>query len=124
MRRIILALIATFTLALTPHSPVFVESDAANPITVNSGEEFFIALSSNVSTGYSWTQTMTSDQVVAYEGNVRRPADQATPGAPGEQIFIYHANRSGTATIVLTYTRAFEPDAPPAKTLTYTVNVP
>ncbi|HUA09011.1 MAG TPA: protease inhibitor I42 family protein [Candidatus Acidoferrales bacterium] len=124
MKRIAIALIAAFTLALAPHSPVFIESDAANPITVNAGEEFFIALPSNASTGYSWTSTMTDDKVVAYEGNVRQPADTATPGAPGQQIFIYHANRSGTATIVLSYTRAFEPDAPPAKTLTFTVDVP
>ncbi|HTV92793.1 MAG TPA: protease inhibitor I42 family protein [Verrucomicrobiae bacterium] len=110
--------------AMNPHSPVFVEADAASGVTVRPGEDFFIALQSNTSTGYSWTQALPGgDLIVAYEGNVTQPAPQAVPGAPGQQIFIYHANRSGTATIVLNYTRAFEPDAPPAKTLTYTVTV-
>jgi inhibitor of cysteine peptidase len=130
MKRFVLALISAVALlaapagALTPHSPVFIDADAANGITVRAGEEFFIALPSNTgSTGYSWTQTMNNPDVLAYEGNVSQPAAQQMPGAPGQQIFIYHANRTGTATIVLAYTRPFEPDAPPQKTLTYTVTV-
>lgn len=130
MKRFVLALISAMIVAvapagaMNPHSPVFVESDAASGITVQAGEDFFIALGSNTSTGYSWGQTLPSgDLIIAYEGNVRQPAAQAMPGAPGQQIFIYHANRTGTATIVLSYARAFEPDAPPSKTLTYTVTV-
>jgi predicted secreted protein len=130
MKRFVLALFSAFALAaapagaLTPHSPVFIDADAANGITVRAGEEFFIALPANTgSTGYSWTQTMTNPEVLAYEGNVSQPPEQQMPGAPGQQIFIYHANRTGTATIVLAYTRPFEPDAPPQKTLTYTVTV-
>ncbi len=109
--------------ALAPHSPVFIEADAATGITVKAGEDFFIALESNPSTGYGWQQTTTDGKILAYEGNVRQPAAPSMPGAPGQQIFIFHANRSGTTTIVLSYSRAFEPDAPPAKTLTYTVTV-
>ena len=125
MKRLALLFIgACLLVGLTPHNPVFTEADAATGITVQSGEEFFIALPSNASTGYSWTQTLLDDKIIAYEGNVREPAPQEMPGAPGQQIFIYHANRSGSATITLTYTRPFEPNAPPAKTLTYTVTVP
>ncbi|HTX57490.1 MAG TPA: protease inhibitor I42 family protein [Candidatus Acidoferrales bacterium] len=132
MKRFFIAALAATALAvapaaasINPHSPVFIASDAASPITVQVGEDFFIAVQSNDSTGYSWTQALPGgDLIVAYEGNVREPADPALAGAPGQQIFIYHANRSGSATIVLNYTRPFEPDAPPAKTLTFTVNVP
>jgi predicted secreted protein len=131
MKRFPLALVAAVALAfaapagasITPHSPVFIEADAATGITVKPGEDFFIALVSDASTGYSWQQTTTNGLIIAYEGNVRQPAALTMPGAPGQQIFIFHANRSGSTTIVLTYTRAFEPDAPPAKTLTYTVTV-
>lgn len=130
MKRFIVGLMSAMILAvapagaMNPHSPVFIESDAASGITVQAGEDFFIALSSNTSTGYSWGQTLPSgDLIVAYEGNVREPAAQAMPGAPGQQIFIYHANRTGTATIVLSYSQPFQPDAAPAKTLTYTVTV-
>jgi predicted secreted protein len=129
VKRIVISLLAAVlvatapALAMRPHSPVFTEADAANGITVQAGEDFFIAVQSNVSTGYTWSQTLPNDYVIAYEGNVRQPGPQAIPGAPGQQIFIYHANRSGTATVTLTLTRAFEPDAPPQKTLTYTVTV-
>jgi inhibitor of cysteine peptidase len=119
----IVVAVATPANALTPHSPVFIDADAATGITVKPDETFFIALPSNPSTGYGWQQTTTSGKILAYEGNVRQPAAANMPGAPGQQIFIYHANRSGTTTIVLSYSRAFEPDAPPAKTLTYTVTV-
>lgn len=129
--RFALLLVAAVALAsapaaatIKPHSPVFTSADAATGITVQAGEDFFIALPSNASTGYSWTQVLPNDYVVAYEGNVREPAPRSIPGAPGQQLFIYHANRSGTATITLTLTRAFEPQAPPQKTLTYTVTVP
>ena len=118
----LLSLILLFAVNL--HSPVFIETDAAQPITVQAGEEFFIALSANPGTGYSWKQTMLDDKVVAYEGNVKQPAPQAIPGAPGQQIFVYHANRSGTATITLTYSRPWETNAAPAKTLTFNVTVP
>jgi predicted secreted protein len=108
---------------INPHSPVFIDADAATGISVHPGEDFFIALPSNASTGYGWTQTTADPKIVSYAGNVRQPAPQAVPGAAGQQIFIYHANRSGATTIVLNYSRAFEPDAPPAKSLTYTVTV-
>ena len=123
MKTLALSLLTVVLLALNPHSPVITESDAGQPITVRAGETFFIALGSNPSTGYSWSQTISDPKILSYEGAVRQTPSQNMPGAPGQQIFIYHANRTGTATIVLTYSRPFEPDAPPAKTLTYTVNV-
>ncbi|HEY5340479.1 MAG TPA: protease inhibitor I42 family protein [Candidatus Aquilonibacter sp.] len=131
MKRTILMLAAVAALAfaapayasISPHSPVFTDADAAAGITVNSGEDFFIALASNPSTGYAWTQTTADGKILAYEGNVREPAPQNVPGAPGQQIFIFHANRTGATTIVLNYSRSFEPDAPPAKSLTYNVTV-
>ena len=108
---------------MNPHSPVFTDADAATGISVHAGETFFIAVPSNPSTGYGWTQTLADGTILAYEGNVREPSPQQMPGAPGQQIFIYHANRTGSTTVVLNYTRPFEPDAPPAKSLTYTVTV-
>jgi predicted secreted protein len=119
-----LALAAAPAMAdINPHSPVFTDADAATGITVHPGEDFFIALPSTPSTGYAWTQTMADTTVLTYSGNVREAAPQSVPGATGQQIFIYHANRSGATTVVMNYTRSFEPDAPPAKSLTYTVTV-
>lgn len=116
--------LALALMALTPHSPVLQEPDAASPVTVQIGEEFFIALQSNPSTGYSWTQQTGDGSVLAYEGNVRQNPSTATPGAPGQQIFIYHANRTGTSTLTFQYSRPFEPNAAPARSVTFTIQVP
>ena len=123
MRKVFLAAAAIFALtALQPHTPVFI--DASVPDEVNAGEDFFIALSSNPSTGYSWTQQTGDGNVLAYEGNIRQNPSTAMPGAPGQQIFIYHANRSGTSTITFQYSRPFEPNAAPGKMVTFTISVP
>ncbi len=116
--------LALALLALAPHSPVLQESDAANPVKIQVGEEFFIALQANPSTGYSWTQQTGDGSVLAYEGAVRQNPTTAMPGTPGQQIFIYHANRSGTSTITFQYSRPFEPNAPAGKMLTFTIQVP
>ena len=116
--------LALALMALTPHSPVIQEGDAASPVTVQVGEDFFIALQSNPTTGYSWTQQTGNGEVLAYEGNVSQKPTQAMPGAPGQQIFIYHANRSGTSTITFQYSRPFEPNAAPGKQVIFTIQVP
>ena len=116
-------LFASPATALTPHSPVFVERDAAQPISVAVGDEFFIALASNVTTGYSWTPAVGDDKTVAYEGNVYQPPASQAMGAGGQQIFIFHANRSGNTTIVFNYGQPFDPAKTVAKTLTFNVSV-
>ena len=103
---------------------MILETDAASPITINVGEEFFIAMESNPSTGYSWTQQTGDGSVLAYEGNVKQNPNPTVPGAPGQQIFIYHANRSGTSTITFQYSRAYDTNTAPGKMVTFTINVP
>jgi len=120
-RTALAAVAALALLGLQPHSPVFV--DPSQPITVDPGDDFFIALASNQTTGYAWTQTLGDGKVLAYEGNVYQPPFQAAIGAGGQQIFIYHANRTGSTTITFAYTRSFEPGSPPAKTAAFGVTV-
>jgi predicted secreted protein len=107
--------------ALSPHSPVF--TDPGQPAAVQAGEEFFIALPSNETTGYTWTQSLADGKIVAYEGNVYQGPSKALPGGGGQQIFIYHANRSGSTSLTFRYARPFEPGEAPAKTLTFDVTV-
>jgi inhibitor of cysteine peptidase len=121
MRKALIVVATIALLALTPHTPVF--TDASQPVAVDAGEEFFIALASNESTGYSWKQTIEDGKIVAYEGNVYQNPSTGSIGGAGQQIFIYHANRSGGTAIHFSYARPFEPNAPPAKTLTFNVTV-
>jgi predicted secreted protein len=123
MKRFAVLLLGALVLALSPHSPVITESDAGSPVTVRAGETFFIALGSNPSTGYSWSETIEDPKIIAYEGAVRQNPAQAMPGAPGQQIFIFNANRTGTSTILFTYSKSFDPNAPAGKSLSYTIQV-
>lgn len=107
--------------ALTPHSPVFI--DERQPVVVQAGDEFFIALPSNRTTGYMWMQTIGDEKTVAYEGNVYQPPSGGLAGQGGQQIFIYHANRSGTTAIRFSYARPFEPGQAPAKSAVFSVTV-
>ena len=107
--------------ALQPHTPVF--TDASQSVAVSAGEEFFVALPSNPTTGYAWTQTVLDGKILAYEGNVFQPPGSSAIGAGGQQIFIYHANRSGTTSIGFAYARPFETGVAPARSLTFSVNV-
>ena len=110
MKRILFLVAALLTLvwsapamALTPHSPVLIQDDAAQPQTVKPGEEIFIALPSNISTGYAWTASVNDTKLLSYEGNVYQRRSAAIPGASGA--------------------RSFETNAAPAKTLTFTITV-
>jgi inhibitor of cysteine peptidase len=123
MKRIAVLVLGALLLALNPHSPVFIEGDAGTPITVRAGETFFIALGSNPSTGYSWSETIEDPKILSYEGAVRQNPAQAMPGAPGQQIFIFNANRTGTSTILFAYSKSFDPNAPAGRTLSYTITV-
>ena len=111
----------TPALAIQPHSPVFV--DASQTATVSPGEDFFIALPSNVTTGYSWTAQIGDGKLLAYEGNVYQPPAGGLIGAGGQQIFILHANRTGTTTVTFSYSAPFNTSAALSKTLTFTVTV-
>lgn len=108
---------------LPPHSPVFIARDAARPISVAAGEEFFVALDSNVTTGYSWTAAIGDGTVASTEGSVYQPPASQAMGAGGQQIFIFRASRAGTTSIAFTYARPFDPAKTAAKTLTFDVTV-
>jgi len=123
---VVLTLLATLggtipAAALAPHSPVF--TDERQPVVVQAGDEFFIALPSNRTTGYTWTQAIGDEKIVAYEGNVYQPPSPGLAGQGGQQIFIYHANRSGTTAIHFSYARPFEPGQAPAKSSVFSVTV-
>lgn len=118
-----LAALALPASALQPRTPVIIAADAGAPVSVSAGDEFFVALDSNPTTGYAWTQSIGDGKVLAYEGNVYQPPSSGAIGAGGQQIFIYHANRSGATTLVFAYARSFESGVPPVKTLTFHITV-
>jgi predicted secreted protein len=122
MKRLLVICISALLLAMTPHSQVILERDASAPVNVAVGEDFYIALASNPSTGYSWSQTIGDGKIVAYEGTLQQAPATEAPGVPGQSIFIFHANRTGSSTILFAYARPWEHKAA-AKTLSFTIGV-
>jgi predicted secreted protein len=105
--------------AVQLHTPVLVDRNAGGIVTIPAGQEFFVALRSDENSDYAWTATVADGKILAYEGNVRQPAG---PTTPGQQVFVFHANRSGTTQINFTYASIVSPGASP-KTLQFTIQV-
>jgi inhibitor of cysteine peptidase len=107
--------------AFNPVSPVFTIPSVV--VQVKTGDDFFIALPSNVTTGYSWTQTIADAKVLAPEGNVYQNSTSTRAGAGGQQLFVFHAIAAGTTSIAFSYARPFEAGKAPAKSVSFTVTV-
>jgi predicted secreted protein len=89
-------------------------------ISVKEGDEFVIALPANPSTGYAWTAGDNPD--VTFESSHQTQGGNQ-PGAPGTQELSFRADHAGQSTLVLAYSRSFEPGVPPAKTAKFPVTV-
>ena len=83
-------------------------------LSVKTNEQFYIALSSNPSTGYAWQVASVSDpDIVRFvDSQYIRPESELV-GAPGKQILTFNALQEGSATIQLEYVRPFERGVPP-----------
>jgi inhibitor of cysteine peptidase len=119
--RIACAIAAIALLALHPVSPVFTLPSVV--VQVKTGDDFFIALPSNVTTGYSWKARIADAKLVGSEGSVYQNPATSAAGASGQQLFIFHASASGTTSIAFAYARPWEKNAAPAKSVSFTITV-
>jgi inhibitor of cysteine peptidase len=95
------------------------ESDAGSKIFLLQGETLSVRLPSNPSTGYGWAVTRTVTSILKSEGEPRLETPvNATPGAPGFQVFEFTVAGAGSAPLELSYRRPSEKDRPAAKTWT------
>jgi predicted secreted protein len=87
------------------------------------GENFTISLSSNQSTGYSWSVGMVADnsQVVVTGMDYDLPETPKT-GQGGYEVWHLKAVPPGTAKLMFYYARSWEKEAP-EKTVTYNVTI-
>ena len=121
MIRAFSAIAAVALLALHPVSPVFTLPSVV--VQVKTGDDFFIALPSNATTGYAWKAKIADGNVLSSEGNVYQNPSSSAAGAGGQQLFVFHANASGTTSIAFAYARPWEKNVAPAKSVSYTVTV-
>ena len=99
-------------------------SDSGGKASLVPHQPLVVRLPANPSTGYSWTYSITGNDVLRLESvNGEAPAPNGMVGVPGDQVWSFRAQGSGRAVLTYVYERAWEKNAPPAKTFTLTVEV-
>jgi inhibitor of cysteine peptidase len=126
-KRILSAAVAIIIIAAVVVAVVLSRASGGDVVTgdtfaTSAGRTFTITLESNATTGFTWSQDIADDKIVAFEGVVYNEPDTSAMGAPGSQTFTFKAVAEGTTTITLTYARLWE-SVPPANTRTITVTV-
>lgn len=131
MKRWMLALAVTSLLGACAPSLFPVEmpvtaslSDSGGTASLIPYQPLVVRLPANPSTGYSWTYTVSGDDVLRLDTvSGEAPAPNGMVGVPGEQVWSFRAQGSGRAVLTYVYTRSWEKNAPPAKTFTLKVEV-
>lgn len=86
------------------------QKNVSKQIEIGTGYELSIYLSSNPSTGFSWSESaVISDKSMIQQTGHEYvpPASSSTPvvGAPGTERWIFKTNNKGTSTIKMEYRR-------------------
>lgn len=98
--------------------------DPEKPISVAVGSKFAIILASNRTTGYGWQYYSPGNAaVVKLLGIEYRASGTGLLGSGGREVLLFEAVGKGNSEISLNYARPWEKDIPPAKTVTFKVNV-
>jgi len=99
-------------------------SNPNQPLDVNVGDQFTLALDANRTTGYSWQLAQPPDSsVVQLVGSSYVPPNVVRPGAGGKECWTFDAVGAGVTQIELNYLRPWEHGVPPARSLTFSVVV-
>ena len=80
-------------------------------VQVNAGDSFKIALCSNPTTGFQWSESaQISDQTVLQQTNHQSfpPEAKGKVGAAGKEVWTLNALKEGTSTISLEYSRPWQ----------------
>ncbi len=108
----------------TPDPVSVSDTESGQTIGLTVGQELFVTLSSNASTGYSWSFHLTTGGILTAVGESEYLADQPVmPGSGGRERFRFRAARTGRTTVQYEYRRVWETQAPAAQTAAYHVVV-
>jgi inhibitor of cysteine peptidase len=83
-------------------------------LKIKSGKSFQVALGSNASTGYSWSEAaVIGDNTIVSQikHEFTESEDSSVVGAPGEEVWTFEALAKGVTTISMTYARPWEADS-------------
>ena len=102
---------------------VMTEADSGHRIALRIGQELFLNLKSNPSTGYSWIRADTETSVLVMLGKPAYKPGSPLPGASGMESWKFRAVERGAQTLKLEYRRPWEKNTPPANTIVLYVTV-
>ena len=95
-------------------------------ITIKVGGEATVKLDTNLTTGYQWMVTPSTGPVLSPIGNpvyVNKGNEPRFIGAGGTNVFRFKGEQVGQVTLQFDHKRPWEANAPPAKSVRYTVVV-
>lgn len=97
--------------------------DAGKTITLHEGDTLIVTLDGNTTTGYTWLMQTMDPAILKQVGDPAYTPESDSIGAPGTISLTFQAVKSGQASLVLNYMRAFEKDVAPLHTFEVTVVV-
>jgi predicted secreted protein len=105
--------------------PVYVsEADSGRTVVLSSGQELLVTLTSNVTTGFSWSRRFTVDGVLAVVGEAEYLPDQPIiPGSGGKERFHFSAARNGRTTVSFEYRQPWDTSSAAAQRAVYDIVV-
>jgi inhibitor of cysteine peptidase len=112
--------------AQTPSTVSLDEEDMSGcPLSLHSGQDVLITLSSNPSTGFLWEIQDAAPGVLRSlgPGVYSNPEDAGLVGSAGLSTWQYKAQYPGNGRLLMVYRRSWEADVAPAKTFDCTINV-
>ena len=124
-RAAVLSLSVLLITSCTGHGPLKVTTaDAGHTIELSKGEELQVVLDANRSTGFGWTFVNSSPSIVVPVGDPEyKQAASGLMGAGGTEIWRLRATDTGRQAVRFEYRRPWEPDAPPARVVTFKIAV-
>lgn len=113
---------------MPPRQQVLTEVDSGKSINLKVGDFFYLRLSENPSTGYSWVLNTSSGLGGNLTGNYSSPQpsggmEQPLVGAGGVRIWKIEANSTGSQQVTGIYKRPFENETGEEKKFTLNVEV-
>jgi inhibitor of cysteine peptidase len=109
-----------------PQEVQLADADDGKTVQLALNGTLIVVLTSNPSTGFSWSVTSPESEGLEMQGDPRFvPPGSTTPvtGAPGTEVFTFKATRKGFSRLTLTYARSFEPGAEGERTFSVSVGI-
>jgi len=104
-------------------SKIEVSEDQQN-IEIKTGQEFTINLTSNPSTGYSWSVDDTYNKnIMSKISNEFIPSNSEMIGAPGKELWVFKGVRKGETKLNFVYIRQREDETSQINSKTFNVTV-